>query len=369
MHIRALAVNRNRDYRGKYVSKAQLSALRRRLLAWYRRSARDLPWRRTGDAYRIWVSEVMLQQTQAATVVPYFERFISAFPTVEELARAPQQRVLKLWEGLGYYSRARNLHTAAALVVRQRCGRLPTSAADWQTLPGVGRYTAAAIASIAYGEPVAVLDGNVARVLARLLALGNPIDAPATRAALWEEAQRLLAPQAPGDFNQAMMELGARVCTPRNPSCGACPLRRHCLAAARGIADELPVKRARPAVPHVRAAAAAIECDGRYLLVRRPQRGLLAGLWQLPTVEVNQRAAARELREHVRSRLAYQIRVGPLVATIRHQFTHRLLDVSVYRCVCAHATHHSVDTRWLTPARFGSLPMSVLDRKLAACLV
>lgn len=343
----------------------ELGALRRRLLAWYRREARDLPWRRTRDAYRIWVSEVMLQQTQVATVVPYYERFMQAFPTVAALAKAPLQSVLKRWEGLGYYARARNLHAAARFIVAQRGGKMPVTAADWQTLPGIGRYTAAAIASIAHHEPVAALDGNVARVLVRLFAVRQPIDSPTVRGLLWKGAQRLLAARRAGDFNQAMMELGARVCTPRNPNCGVCPLQRFCRGAAQGRAERLPVKRTRRAAQPVRAAAAAIEHQGRYLLVRRPAQGILGGLWQFPAVQLNGGGATSALRAHVRSRLRLDVRVGRQLATVRHEMTHRRLEVRVYGCACDESGVRVEGERWLAPEEFGELPMSVLDRRLA----
>ncbi|MEW6253156.1 MAG: A/G-specific adenine glycosylase, partial [Planctomycetota bacterium] len=190
---------------------------RRALLTWYRRTARRLPWRDTHDPYRVWVSEIMLQQTRVDTVVPYYEHFLAAFPTAQALAAAPLPRVLHLWQGLGYYRRARHLHRAALLLVRGHGGELPRTASAWSALPGVGRYTAAAIASIVHGEPVAAVDGNVKRVLARLCRITDDLDAPATQRRLWALADALLAPRAPGDFNQAMMELGARVCTPRTP--------------------------------------------------------------------------------------------------------------------------------------------------------
>ena len=225
---------------------AALAPFRRKLLAWYRRERRDLPWRRTRDPYRIWLAEIMLQQTRVAAVIPYYDRFLDRFPTVEALAHAPIEDVLQLWSGLGYYSRARNLHRAAQEIVSRHGGEFPRDAAAALALPGIGRYTAAAILSIAYGEPCGVLDGNVARVLARLDAIRGDLRAPGRWRALEARAQELLAPREAGDWNQAMMELGATICLPKGPRCGVCPARSWCRANELGIADELPMVRRKP---------------------------------------------------------------------------------------------------------------------------
>ena len=276
--------------------------LRRCLLAWFRRHARDLPWRRTRDPYRIWLSEVLLQQTRIETARPYYERFVKAFPTVRDLAAASQDRVLKLWEGLGYYGRTRNLLRAAKIIVADRGRRFPTTAHGWQSLPGVGRYTAGAIASIAFGERVPVLDGNVKRVLARLFNIGKCTDDPRTVRLLWSLAEALVPARSPGDFNQALMELGARICTPRNPKCDVCPARRHCQARALGRQNRLPVRRRKKPLPHYDIVAAAIEKNGRYLFGKRPARDMLGGMWELPggkveAGETHAQALAREIRE------------------------------------------------------------------------
>jgi A/G-specific adenine glycosylase len=260
-----------------------VNAFRRGLLLWYARRRRALPWRRTRDPYRIWVSEIMLQQTRVATVIPYYRRWIRQFPTVQALARASQARVLKWWEGLGYYARARHLHRAAKQVAREG---LPATAAQWQTLPGVGPYTAAAIASMAFGEAVPVVDGNVARVLARVFGIRQNVRRPATLRRLRSLAADLIPATRPGDFNQALMELGALVCRPVGPRCGECPLRRVC----RAPGDGLPNRGRRPGIQPVVITAAAV-WRGRRLLVRqRPARGSLGGLWELPVV-----AGGREL--------------------------------------------------------------------------
>lgn len=345
--------------------------VRAALLRWYRRARRDLPWRRTRDPYLVWLSEIMLQQTRVETVVPYYARFLAAFPRLEQLAAAPLDRVLKLWEGLGYYRRARNLHHAAQRVVRDHAGRFPQSSAALQQLPGVGRYTAAAIASIAFGESVAVLDGNVKRVLARLFAIDAPSDQAATIERLWQLAEALVAPRAPGDFNQALMELGATVCTPHSPRCDVCPLRAACVAHARGRTAELPRKRLRRAVPLVEAVAAAIERNGRYLLVQRPARGLLGGLWELPGgVVTPPDARSATLAKHVRRRVGLRITVGAPLGEFTHTFTHRRLRLWVYRATIARggARVRVGSRRWLPPERFQELACATIDRRVLDAL-
>ncbi len=228
------------------ISAEELSQFRRRLLAWFRRSKRDLDWRRTRDPYRIWLSEIMLQQTRVAAVIPYYRRFLARFPSVHSLARARLNSVLRHWAGLGYYSRARNLHRAAKQIVREHGGKFPRCLEQALALPGVGQYTAAAVLSIAYGQPLAVLDGNVARVLVRLAAANGEIREPRLWRRLADAASGLLASEAPGDWNQAMMELGATVCTPRSPRCEECPVAHWCRARILGVADSMPAARSKP---------------------------------------------------------------------------------------------------------------------------
>lgn len=310
---------------------SEITRLRRSLLRWFGECRRDLPWRRTTDPYAIWLSEVMLQQTRVEAVIPYYERFLKAFPTVGRLAKAPLERVLRLWAGLGYYSRARNLHAAAQTIVRDHSGAFPRSSAALRTLPGIGRYTAAAIASIAFSEPAAVLDGNVKRVLARMLAVGESIDRAATVARLWDEAERLLDRRHPGDFNQSMMELGATVCTPRSPHCEKCPVSAVCKAAALGIARDLPMRNPKRAVAAVFAAAAAIVEDGRVLLMKRSERGLLAGFWTLPTCERTGRdTTPHDLARSISSQLNAGIAIGGKLGEVRHEFTHRSLSLEIF---------------------------------------
>ena len=270
----------------------------RLLLPWYAQTGRDLPWRRTRDPYRIWLSEIMLQQTTVAAVIPRYERFLAAFPDVAALATAPVERVVEAWAGLGYYSRARNLHAAAHKVMSDHGGRFPADLAALQALPGIGRSTAGAILSIAFDLPAPILDGNVRRVLCRLFAwLDDPRGSAAERR-LWEWAEALTPEQAPHDYAQAIMDLGATICVPRTPRCELCPLVGLCLARREGVERELPRKRVAKAVPTVIQAALVLHRKGRVLVRRRPLHGLLGGLWEFPTVAVaagSPASAARRL--------------------------------------------------------------------------
>ena len=324
------------------------------LIAWYRRNRRDLPWRRTRDPYRIWISEVMLQQTTVRAVVPYYRRFLRRFPTLRALARSSPQEVLAAWSGLGYYRRARHLHAAARLVVERHRGRFPGRLEEALALPGIGRYTAGAILSIAFGQREPVLDGNVARVLARVaLVRGDPRSARAGRR-LWSLARELVeAASSPGDLNQALMELGATVCTPSSPDCPACPVARRCAARSAGLQEKVPPpRRQRPPVT-VRTAVAVVARGGRYLMRRRGRTGLLDGLWEFPPLIPE---AGGSLR----------LRPGGRIATVRHAITHRRLLVDVHRAELL-AEPRGRDYRWVGPRRLRSIPASSLAVKVAEC--
>jgi A/G-specific adenine glycosylase len=309
------------------------AAIRRTLLRWFSREARDLPWRRTRDPYRIWLAEIMLQQTRVETVIPYYERLLKAFPTVRHLAAAGQDQVLKQWEGLGYYGRARNLHKAARTIVADRAGALPRTAEQWRQLPGVGPYTAGAIASIASDLAEPAVDGNVLRVLSRVFAIDDRIDEPATRRRITAIAAGLLPPGRAGAFNQALMDLGARICLPRRPACAACPVARYCDALRQGRQHELPVRRPGKAIPHHTIVVAAIRRRGRYLIGKRPTDGLLGGLWEFPggkiePGETHAQALAREVREET----GLTIRVGRRIAVVDHAYSHFSVTLHVYDC-------------------------------------
>jgi A/G-specific adenine glycosylase len=349
-----------------------IAAVRRLLPPWWRRCRRDLPWRRTKDPYAIWVSEVMLQQTQVATVQPYYRRFRSRFPTVRALARTPQAAVLKAWEGLGYYARARNLHAAAKAVVRQHRGRLPRTAEALRRLPGIGRYTAAAIASIAFGADDAVLDGNVIRVLSRLFAVAGQAARPATQKRLWTLAQRLVPAGRAGLFNQAMMDLGATVCTARRPRCQACPLVSHCRAHRMGREQDYPHRARRRPVPHYDIAAAIVQRRGRVLIGRRHARGLLGGLWELPGGKVRPgETLAAAARRETAEELGVRIRVLAPAATIRHAYSHFRITLHAFRCRYVSGRCRAIGCeafRWVRPGELHRYAFPRANLKLFAAL-
>ena len=343
------------------------AAFRRRLLTWYRREARDLPFRGVTDPYAVWVSEVILQQTRVDQGVPYFQRFLKRFPTVNALAAAEIDAVLKLWEGLGYYTRARNLHKAAGRIVEQHRGRLPDSAEAWARLPGIGRYTAGAIASIAHGEQTPVVDGNVKRVLARLLDLRASIDDASTTEQFWEVAGVLVRGKSPGDFNQALMELGARVCAPKTPACDACPVRTHCRSRLHGTQDIVPVRTPKKSVPHHEIVVAAIKKNGRYLLGKRPPNGLLGGLWEFPggKVEAGESHATALTRE-VREELGITVSPGGLIAAVDHAYSHFRVTLNVYACTQTSGKvrpNAHDELKWVRPSDFEKLAFPKANHK------
>ncbi len=354
-------------------SPSKTRSVRRRLLAWYDTHRRRLPWRvkpdETPDPYRVLVSEAMLQQTQVATVLPYYGRFIEAFPTVRDLAEADEQAVLRLWQGLGYYRRARNLHAAARVLVAEYGGRVPGDVTDLLSLPGVGRYTAGAVASIAFGRAAPILDGNVARVLSRVYLIDQPIDGTDTRKTLWRLAEDWVPVRRPGDFNQAVMELGALICTKANPSCGDCPLSGECEALRAGRVSEVPVpaKRKRPVTVHHHIIA--IERRGQFLFEQRPTEGLWSNMWQMPTAEeVTAQAKAAALRAWIKSRFGLVARVVKPLRLFTHQTTHRSIEFHLW-----HASAMSGRLRprvgvWRSLGKLDDLPIANPQRKAVAVL-
>ncbi len=356
----------------------RIRRFRARLLAWYDAHRRDLPWRRRpDDAWAQLVAEFMLQQTQVATVTAYYERFLRRFPTVESLARAPQEAVLALWSGLGYYRRARMLHEAARRIVREHGGEVPSTVDELARLPGIGRYTAGAIASIVFGRREPVLDGNVRRVLIRWQATDGDPDAPDLRKRLWDLAEALVPRRRPGDFNQSLMELGATVCTPRAPGCGVCPLRRSCAARRLGLTEILPRAKRRRTPEALNIVALAVERDGRLLFVRRPARGLWGGLWDLPTeaVACGERPT-QALRRLVRRLAGGRRAVGRPVGRITRLLTHRKVTFRLYRLTGTPAARGipagrlAGDTgyRWLKPDESGRVGVSRAVQSLIAML-
>jgi A/G-specific adenine glycosylase len=352
----------------------ELEKFQRSLLAWYRRHRRALPWRalpgENRDAYRIWIAEIMLQQTRIAAVLPYYERFLDKFPDVASLARAPQPEVLRLWSGLGYYSRARNLHAAARAIVERHSGEFPRTLEAALALPGIGRYTAAAVLSIAYGIPLAVLDGNVARVLARIFAIRGDLRAPRRWTQLTSLAGQLLARSAPGDWNQALMELGETICTPQNPRCAACPITQHCRSRARNLTEKIPAPRRKPAVVRVRIAAAILrDLRGRTLLVRDPgahDQVLFSRMWQFPAIEVARHPRA-ELEKHLRATLSLNGVALSLEAlpAARHGVTFRHVTLLPF-LVRVPKLPKPPRSRALPLDQLHRLPISSATRKIAA---
>jgi A/G-specific adenine glycosylase len=299
------------------------------LLLWFDRHRRDLPWRRSRDPYGIWLSEVMLQQTRVEVVIPYYERFLERFPTFEALAAAGLEEVLTLWSGLGYYRRARQLHAAARQVAA--AGGFPRTVEGWLELPGIGPYTAAAVTSQAFGVAAPVLDGNVERVLSRWLALGEDPKSSGARRQLLSAAASLLDAERPGDSNQALMELGATLCTPRNPKCLLCPIATGCRAAATGEQEAYPVARAKRQGEKQRLVVAVAERDGGVLLFRRPDDSeLLAGTWELPWVRAEGDPVLQSPEAELATRYGGVWRLGPRIAEVRHGITYRDLEIAVH---------------------------------------
>jgi len=336
-------------------------ALRRSLLGWYARNRRDLPWRATQDPYRIWVSEIMLQQTTVRSAQPYYESFLRRFPTLQALAEEPEDEVLAAWSGLGYYHRARNLHRGAQHVAERHGGEFPRTLEAALAVPGVGLYTASAILSIARGTPLPVVDGNVRRVLARLFALSGPEyrrDGP-----FYNLAEALLDREHPGDWNQAVMELGATVCTPRRPACPACPLRDRCRAWAEGRPGDYPEGRTRRAPVDVTVAAALVQRDGRVLLARRPEGRLLDRMWELPQTSLDA-VGQPDLSGELRQRYGLRVSLGPLVVRARHAITHRRINLEGYRARLHSPVPESDRFRWVTTEEAAALPVSSMTRKL-----
>jgi A/G-specific adenine glycosylase len=350
--------------------RAWIEELRRALLQWFAEHRRELPWRRVNDdPYAIWIAEVMLQQTQVATVIPYYERFMRRFPTLESLAEAPSEEVLKHWEGLGYYSRARNLQEAAQQVVREHDSRLPAEAETLQRLPGIGRYTAGAIASIAFGQVSPVVDGNVSRVLARLFWLKGDLKKPSAQSLLWNLARQLVDPHSPGDFNQAMMELGSTVCTPAAPECGRCPVAHLCAALQRGEPSAVP--EASPSKPSraVTDVSAIVLNNGWVLIAKRPPQGLWGGLWEFPRITRQGKESIEQLAcQAAQELVGIQVKPREPLIQIKHQVTYHAIRLHGYLCDYDAGEINPVgyqEARWVLPENLPDLPLSAPQRQLA----
>ena len=341
-----------------------------RLLCWYAANRRDMPWRGHPDEYAVWISEIMLQQTRVETVRPYFDRFLQRFPAVTSLASAPVAEVLKCWEGLGYYSRARNLQAAARQVVAAHNGLLPRTSAALATLPGIGPYTAAAIASICFGECVPVVDGNVARVFSRYLGWRDDFRKLPARQKLagWLQTQ-MAGLQSPGDFNQAMMELGALICLPRTPACTPCPLASTCQACATGTQAEFPFRPAAATCPTRHAAAVVIRKRGRVLLVQRGEQGLLGGFWELPGGEMPRKPGAHAAAAAVRRQTGLTLTGLSAKGELTHVFSHFRLQLAIFACrAAAGRLRTRARLRWASAADLQRLPLATAHcRALQVC--
>ena len=317
----------------KNIEKTNISAFQTDLLSWFKQEQRDLPWRKDQDPYKVWVSEIMLQQTRVDTVIPYFNRFIEWFPTIEDLAEAEEEKVLKAWEGLGYYSRVRNLQSAVKEVKEKYNGVVPNTPDEISGLKGVGPYTAGAILSIAYGIPEPAVDGNVMRVLSRVLLIWEDIAKSSSRKVFEKAVRELISHEDPSSFNQSLMELGALICTPTSPSCLLCPVREHCQAFEEGVQNELPIKTKKTKTRDVQLAAAILlDINGKVLIHKRPATGLLANLWEFPNVEIhhplqNDREQVVELFEHS---LNVKVKLEKIIGQLEHVFSHLVWNINVY---------------------------------------
>ncbi len=345
-------------------------AIGRALLGWYGKHKRDLPWRRSLDPYAVWVSEMMLQQTQVATVIPYFERWMTRFPDVAALARADEGDVLHAWQGLGYYSRARNLKRAAEEIVKLHAGRVPDSVLDLRALPGIGPYSAGAIASIAYGRAEPLVDGNVVRVLARLFARrGDPTRAP-LKTQLWDIARTLVPNEAPGDFNQALMELGATVCTPRNARCDACPLAAHCAAKAQDLVDILPElpMREKPTQVHM-VAGVVLRAQRALVLKLAADAPRWAGMWLFPNTEVARpETPEAAVQRAIASSVGLRGKPTGIVCVVRHTVTRFRITLDAYRVTCDNGAAEArsvADIAWKKPSELAGLAMPKAHRAIA----
>lgn len=347
----------------------------KKLRAWFDKAKRDLPWRRSRDPYRIWVSEIMLQQTTVAAVIAYFERFMAAYPTVAELAGAPERDVLRLWEGLGYYRRARQLHAAAQKITGEHGGKFPREPAAVRALPGIGRYTAGAISSIAFDLPEPILEANTVRLLSRLSAYRDDPLARAGQEHLWAWAAAIVPAEEPGLFNQALMELGALICTPREPRCGECPVASLCAAKKLGLVTEIPKPKAKKVFEEVREAAVLIRRKGEVLLIERAAGERWGGLWDFPRFAIDAEQAdniAAALRAEIKRTLGIEIALGERLQTLKHGVTRFKITLEAYDATFKAGklklANPFAEARWVNPRGLAQFPLNTTGRKLTKLL-
>jgi A/G-specific adenine glycosylase len=354
------------------LSSSAIQELRQALLDWYAQFGRDLPWRCSRNPYPIWVSEIMLQQTQVKTVIPYYQRWLLQFPTIETLAMAEQQQVLKAWQGLGYYARARNLHRAAQEIVQNHGGNFPADLAAAIALPGIGRTTAGGILSAAFNQPLPILDGNVKRVLVRFFALELPPNKITNR--LWQLSEDLLDSEQPRNFNQALMDLGATVCTPKNPACSICPWATHCRAYNLAMQNELPVSETRTPIPHKFIGVAVIWNDQQQILIdRRRQEGLLGGLWEFPGGKLEPGETIEEcIKREILEELGIEIQVGDRLITVDHAYSHFRVTLNVHHCRHLSGDPQPIECdeiRWVTLDELHQYPFPKANVRIIEALV
>ncbi|MDD4599899.1 Adenine DNA glycosylase [bioreactor metagenome] len=339
------------------------------LLDWYDKNSRDLPWRKDNDAYKVWVSEIMLQQTRVEVVKDYYTRWMERFPTLEALAQTSEQEVLTYWQGLGYYNRARNLLSGVREVCAEYGGKVPDNAPAIQKLPGVGEYTAGAIASIAYNRPSPAIDGNVLRIFSRLFCLEEDITKQATKRKIDRLIRDHMSVERPGDFNQALMDLGSMVCIPQRPRCQLCPLATLCEAQARDVQDVLPVRTPKKAPLHIKLAAGIVIQSSSLLITQRPATGMLAGMWEFPTVELAEDDSTSErLKTRIKSDLQQEVCVGKRLFHYIHTFSHRKWDISFYQCQWLAGNTISFPAHWLGLSELDTVPWAGPHRKVATVL-
>jgi A/G-specific adenine glycosylase len=342
------------------------------LLAWYAENKRDLPWRKSRDPYHIWVSEVMLQQTQVKTVLPYYKNFLSHFGQLADLAAAHQQAVLKCWEGLGYYARARNLHRSAKILCEHNACAIPSDWHHLRKLPGVGDYIAAAVLSIAFNKPYAVVDGNVKRVVARMFRCDWAVNDAALYNRFKKIADQLLDKKQPGEFNQAVMELGALICTPRKPYCNGCPINRHCQAFKANAINNYPVRLKRKEVPERHLVAGIIFKNKKVLIARRPSEGLLGGMWEFPSVEISPgQNTACACVAAMKNLVNQTVSVQSHLTTVHHRYTHFKLKLDVFICTHLYGRIHlkgPADFKWVKPHEIEHFPIHKANLKIMPAL-
>ena len=338
-----------------------------KLLQWFEKNKRDLPWRKTKDPFAIWVSEIMLQQTQVNTVIPYYNHFLKTFPTLRDLAKANLSKVLKVWEGLGYYSRARNLHRASKVIANHSNGKIPDNLKGLLSLPGIGRYTAGAILSIAFNKTAPILDGNVKRVLSRLFGISGDPKENKTEQSLWQLSESLVPKGKASPFNQGLMDLGAMICAPKNPQCHKCPLCDLCKGWASGKPDKFPSKTIKKKIPHIEAVSAVIRKDGKIFLRQRPPKGLLGGLWEFPNWRIEKERRLRlRLRNNIEKEFGVNVQVNELIGIFQQTYSHFKLTLEVFNC---EAFDGNKNRRWVPIQKLHLLPMSRIHRKVADAIL